>query len=149
MTEACWGEPVARSNESKRSIDYTLSKRAFNAQPAVKRLLHFIREEKPFFESRIVPRQLQSVICVKGKHTNCLIAFQSGAFLLLGHDTSLDEQGTDEINVERIAISNKPEVLRQLDQLNINESTVFPCIESSAEHSLRSSSSGRCELTEP
>ncbi|MBB3760371.1 FRG domain-containing protein [Xanthomonas arboricola] len=121
--------------DSKDSIDYSSSDvRIFNKQIPVKRLLHFIKEEKPFFESRIDPRQLRSVICVKGKHTNSRIAFQSGAFLLFGHDATLDEGGTPEISVQRIGVSNKRAVLKQLDQLNINESTVFPYIESSAKY---------------
>lgn len=68
------------------------------------------------------------------KHTNSRIAFQSGAFLLFGQDATLDEGGTPEITVQRIAITNKDAVLRQLDQLNINESTVFPYIENSAKY---------------
>lgn len=108
--------------------------RQFNSQPAIKRLLHFVKEEKPFFESRLDPRHLRSVICVKGKHTNSRIAFQSGAFLLFGQDSTLNEGGTPEIAVQRIGVSNKRAVLNQLDQLNINESTVFPYIESSAKY---------------
>lgn len=100
----------------------------------MKQLLHFIKEEKPFFESRLEPKHLKSIICVKGKHTNNRIAFQSGAFLLFGQDATLDEDGTPEIAVQRIAVTNKEAVLRQLDQLNINESTVFPYIENSAKY---------------
>ena len=59
---------------------------------------------------------------------------QSGAFLLFGQDATLDEGGTPEISVQRIAVSNKETVLRQLDQLNINESTVFPYIENFAKY---------------
>jgi len=100
----------------------------------VRRLLHFIKEEKPFFEARMDPKHLRSVICVKGKHTNSRISFQSGAFLLFGQDATLDESGTPEIAVTRIAITNKAALLTQLDQLNINESTVFPYIENSAKY---------------
>ena len=134
-TASCIANLTRLPKESKDAIDYSNDAiRPFNAQPEVKRLLHFIKEEKPFFEPKINPRHLRSVICVKGKHTNSRIAFQSGAFLLFGQDATLDEGGTDEIVVQRIAISNKREVLRQLDQLNINESTVFPYIESSARY---------------
>jgi hypothetical protein len=121
--------------ESKDTIVYSSNDvRKFNTQKAVKQLLHFIKEEKPFFEGRLNPRHLRSVICVKGKHTNNRIAFQSGAFLLFGHDATLDEDGTPEIAVQRIAVTDKNSVLRQLDQLNINESTVFPYIENSAKY---------------
>jgi len=46
----------------------------------------------------------------------------------------LDEKGTPEIVVMRITVSQKENILRQLDLLNINESTVFPYIENSAKY---------------
>lgn len=132
---SCVANLTRLSQESKDLVDYSSNEiRKFNRQPAIKRLLHFIKEEKPFFENKIDPRDLRSVICVKGKHTNSRIAFQSGAFLLFGHDATLDEAGTKEIVVQRIGVSDKRAVLKQLDQLNINESTVFPYIESSAKY---------------
>lgn len=106
----------------------------FNTQAPVRRLIHFIREEKPFFEPNIVPEDLRRIICVKGKRTNVRISSQSGAFLLFGLDSVFDEEGTDEIKVSRITITNKRSILRELDLLNINESTVFPFIENSAKY---------------
>ncbi|AXM95739.1 FRG domain-containing protein [Pseudomonas plecoglossicida] len=106
----------------------------FNAQRALKQLLHFIKEEKPFFEPRLEPEHLRSVLCVKGKHTNSRISFQSGAFLLFGDEAVLDEEGTSDITLHRIAVTNKRSILKELDRLNINESTVFPYIESSAKY---------------
>ncbi|MBS1160541.1 MAG: hypothetical protein H6R15_2960 [Proteobacteria bacterium] len=134
-TASCIANLTRLPPSSRDAIDFsTHDVRKFNKQPAVKQLLHFIKEEKPFFEGRLIPSHLRSVICVKGKHTNDRIAFQSGAFLLFGHDATLDEEGTDVIAVQRIAVTNKRNVLRQLDQLNINESTVFPYIENSAKY---------------
>lgn len=137
-TASCIANLSRLPSSSKAGIDYTISNaREFNKQKAVKRLLHFIREEKPFFEARIASRDLRSVICVKGKHTNSRISFQSGAFLLFGQDATLDESGSAEIGVKRIAVSNKLQVLRELDRLNINESTVFPYIENSSKYIAR------------
>jgi hypothetical protein len=134
-TASCIANLTRLSQPSKDAIDYSSKAvTTFNRQSSVKQLLHFIKEEKPFFEGRIKPDDLRSVICVKGKHTNSRIAFQSGAFLLFGHDATLDEDGTPEISVHRIAVDNKDVVLKQLDQLNINESTVFPYIENSAKY---------------
>ncbi|WKC35892.1 FRG domain-containing protein [Ectopseudomonas chengduensis] len=106
----------------------------FNEQSPIKRLLHFIREEKPFFEPIIIPDDLRKIICVKGKKSNDRISFQSGAFLLFGLDAVFDEEGTTEIKVSRITVSNKKSILKELDLLNINESTVFPYIENSAKY---------------
>jgi hypothetical protein len=99
--------------ERKDSIDYCSNGvRKFNKQRAVKQLLRFIKEEKLFFEGKLDPRHLRSVTCVKGKHTNNRISFQSGSFLLFGHDATQDERGTPEIAVQRIATTNKRIVLR-------------------------------------
>jgi len=134
-TASCLANLARLPKESKDALDFSsLDVRKFNKYEAVKRLLHFIKEEKPFFEPRLQPKHLRSVICVKGKHTNSRIAFQAGAFLLFGHDVTLDEEGSPEISVKRIAVTNKAAVLRELDQLNINESTVFPYIENSAKY---------------
>lgn len=134
-TASCIANLARLQKESKDAIDYTSAGiRTFNKQTPVKRLLHFIKEEKPFFENKIVAKDLRSVICVKGKRTNSRISFQSGAFLLFGQDAVLDERGTAEISVKRIAVTDKKAVLAQLDKLNINESTVFPHIENSARY---------------
>jgi len=106
----------------------------FNEQPPIQRLVQFIREEKPFFEATIIPDDLRKIICVKGKQSNDRITSQSGAFLLFGLDAVFDESGTPEIKVSRITIANKKSILKELDMLNINESTVFPYIENSAKY---------------
>ncbi len=134
-TASCIANLTRLPKVSKDNLDFSsLNIRNFNKSAPVKQLLHFIKEEKPFFEPKLNPKHLRSIICVKGKRTNSRIAFQSGAFLLFGHDATLDEGGTPEISVERIGVKNKEQVLRELDQLNINESTVFPHIENSAKY---------------
>ncbi|WP_210425991.1 hypothetical protein [Chromobacterium violaceum] len=100
----------------------------------IKRLIHFIREEKSFFEERIISSDLRKVICIKSKKSNDRISSQSGAFFLFGIDAILDENGSPEINISRISIKNKINILQELDMLNINESTVFPNIENSARY---------------
>jgi len=115
-TASCIANLSRLPASSKAEIDYSIANvREFNKKSAVKRLLHFIKEEKPFFEPRIRPHDLRSVLCVKGRHTNNRISFQSGAFLLFGQDATLDESGSEEIAVKRIAVANKQQVLRELD----------------------------------
>lgn len=134
-TASCIANLTHLPPEEKDTIDFSSNNvKEFNKHPQVKRLLHFIKAEKPFFEDRLNPRDLRSVICVKGKHTNSRIAFQSGAFLLFGHDATLDEDGTNDITVTRIPVGNKEAMLKQLDRMNINDRTVFPYIESSARY---------------
>lgn len=133
-TASCLANLVRLPESQRNSIDYALDAKAFNRQATIKRLLHFVKEEKPFFEPRIKKDDLRSVVCVKGKRSNDRISFQSGAFLLFGHDAVLDELGTPHIEVKRIAVRDKAKMLKELDQLNINERTVFPYIENSAKY---------------
>jgi hypothetical protein len=134
-TASCIANLARLTKTERDALDFSsLDVRKFNKLQAAKQLLHFIKQEKPFFEPRIQPKHLRSVLCVKGKHTNSRIAFQSGAFLLYGHDANLDEGGSPEIALKRIAVRNKGSVRRELDQLNINDSTVFPYIENSAKY---------------
>lgn len=133
-TASCIANLARLPKKEKDQIDFSLDKVKFNKQTSVKRLTHFIKAEKPFFESKIVPGHLRKIICVKGKKSNDRISSQSGALLLFGLDAVLDEKGTPEIKVTRISVANKAAILKQLDLLNINESTVFPYIENSAKY---------------
>ncbi|WP_217424083.1 hypothetical protein, partial [Magnetospirillum sp. UT-4] len=98
------------------------------------RLLHHIKSEKGFFEGRIVPDDLGSIVCVKAKRTNTRIKSQSGAFLLFGHEAALPEAGQEGIEIARITITNKQHIVRQLDSLNINTTTVYPSIDQTTVH---------------
>lgn len=133
-TASCIANLVQLPKSEKNSILFGISKDDFNEQLPIKRLVHFIRQEKPFFEKKVNPEDLRKTICVKGKKNNSRISSQSGAFLLFGHDAVLDEKGTPEIRVTRITVANKSSILKELDLLNINDSTVFPYIENSARY---------------
>lgn len=127
---------LARLSKSEQDeIDFEVQD-DFNNKQTIARLIHFIREEKPFFKPEIKPSDLRKIICVKGKQSNDRISSQSGAFLLFGYDSVFGENITPTISVSRITIkgSNKKLILKELDQLNINESTVFPHIENSAKY---------------
>tara|TARA_B110000008_G_C16652593_1_gene437340 strand:- start:190 stop:480 length:291 start_codon:yes stop_codon:yes gene_type:complete len=84
---------------------------------------------------KIDPGDLKKIVCVKGKQSNERISSQSGAFLLYGLNAEMEEKkGTPEISVSRITVQDKSSIIKQLDLLNINESTVFPYIENSAKY---------------
>jgi hypothetical protein len=134
-TASCIANLARMPKVDKDAIDHSISDLdEFNNQVAIGRLVHFVKEEKSFFEPRIQREHLQSIVCVKGKRSNDRISFQSGAFLLFGLDAVLDEAGSPNIDVDRILVSDKVKLLKQLDLLNINESTVFPYIENSARY---------------
>lgn len=143
-TASCIANLALLSSPDKNGIDFTntdsikpdnlaaLSK--FNNQPPLLRLLHYIKNEKPYFQDRILPSSLRSVICVKSKRSNDRISSQSGAFLLFGHDAVLEEETTDEITIHRIKIANKRDILDELERINITESTVFPYLANTCNH---------------
>lgn len=105
----------------------------------VQRLIHFIRDEKPFFQPKIVPEDIERIICVKSKMSNLRISSQAGAFLLFGHGSVLEgkgRNGTECFNINHIWISgaSKEKIRKELDLLDINESTAFAYIENSAKY---------------
>lgn len=136
-TASCIANLARLTQAEKDAIDYEIEDtEKFNEQREMKRLLHFIKGEKPYFEPRILRSDLKSVICVKSKLSNDRISSQSGAFLLFGQEAEFLEDGMPDIGitVERVAVSSKTRILKELDQLNINESSVFPHIEKSARY---------------
>lgn len=133
-TVSCLANLCQLTHEQKNALKLDLSFEAFQEDETVGKLLHFIKAEKPFFENRIQPSHLGSILCVKAKQTNMRIKSQSGAFLLFGHDVRMSETGQDGIEIDRITITNKDEILKQLDRLNINAKTVYPSIDRTAQH---------------
>lgn len=133
-TVSCISNLCNMTFDQKSEIDVRLELTEFNrTAPAIK-LLHHIKSEKGYFEDRIVPDDLGSIVCVKAKRTNTRIKSQSGAFLLFGHEATLPESGQEGIEVARVAIENKEHILQQLDRININATTVYPSIDQTAVH---------------
>ncbi|NIY95779.1 MAG: FRG domain-containing protein [Oceanospirillaceae bacterium] len=133
-TVSCLSNLSNLSYEQKNEIDLALNIHSFNESEVAGKLLHHIKSEKGFFEPRIDPDHLGSIVCVKAKHTNTRIKPQSGAFLLYGHGAMLPDSGQDGLEISRITVTNKQGILDQLDALNINATTVYPSIDQTAEH---------------
>lgn len=133
-TVSCLSNLSNLSYAQKNEIDIALEVDEFNESEVAAKLLHHIKSEKGFFEPRIDPDHLGSIICVKAKHTNSRIKSQSGAFLLYGHGAMLPDSGQDGLEISRITVTGKQGILNQLDALNINATTVYPSIDRTAEH---------------
>lgn len=97
-------------------------------------LLHFIKNEKPYFLDKINPLSLSSPIIAKARKNNARMVSQSGLFLLFGLTDSLDKSYNGDFQVYSIKIHRKEKILQELDNLNINKSTIFPEMEKSAEY---------------
>jgi hypothetical protein len=101
-----------------------------------KRLLHFIKSEKPQFLPLIRMRDLQSVVAVRPRQTNRRLLAQQGAFLLFGLQTDLADDNDFDLEISRIVVpaTSKAKLLASLDRVNVNESTVFPEIDYAARY---------------
>lgn len=129
---SCISNLCLMKEEEKNRMDLTQPRLAFNATPDAMKLLHFIKREKPYFENRIEPSDLQKIVFVRARNTHERMVSQSGAFLLFGKDAILPETGHSNVSVSRIRIRQKAAILAQLDKLNIKASTIYPGIEKAA-----------------
>ena len=136
------------------------------------KLLHFIKEDKSYFQNIINPDDVGSIFAIKPKLDNARIIRQQGTFLIFGIEKSFkekplkkmakvpsewvirgkveieenefDELGTNtssesskqsEIKGRLIIKSSKKElILKELDNLGINKSTLFPEIDKVADY---------------
>jgi hypothetical protein len=135
-TVSCLSNLSNLTYDQKNTIDVSLEQYEFNKTEVVGKLLHHIKSEKGFFEGRIIPNDLSSIVCVKAKLTNSRIKSQSGAFLLFGHEAKLPDFGQKEIRISRIRVKaeEKSKILGELDRINVNDATVYPSIGQTADH---------------
>jgi len=111
----------------------------FNDQDHIAYLLHEIKDEKPHFQPVINPSDFNKVIAVKVKLNNSRILKQGGAFLLFG----VTEKKANPAQVPsnwilnksfknfnlKILAEKKNSILKDLDALGINDSTLYPELE--------------------
>ena len=135
-TVSCLANLARLSWHYKKDLDTGLDKAAFNDSTPVKRLLHFIRQEKNGFLPEIEPDDLDRILLVKPKQNNRRILAQAGAFFAFGLDDEIENDTTDEVTVEHIRIDadSKGPIIKELDKLGVNEKTMFPEIERAARY---------------
>ncbi|WP_395478284.1 FRG domain-containing protein [Pseudomonas aeruginosa] len=109
----------------------------FNENEDIIKLVREIQREKPYFEARINPSDVSSVVCVKPVLDNPRIIKQDGAFLLFG--VNKEKANPAEVP-QKYLLSNddfrliitgkeKAKILEQLSSLGITRSTIYPEIE--------------------
>lgn len=133
-TVSCIANAARLTANERKGINTKLNQKEFNESEPIGRLLHFIKEEKPYFADVIVPADMNKIVCVRPRMSNLRIASQSGAFLLFGINAELPEEGNDDFQIDRVAISAgaKKKICTELESLNIHRGTVYPNIENSA-----------------
>lgn len=102
----------------------------------VKRLIHFVRAEKPHFLNLIKPSDLFKYFFVYPAKSNRRIIAQSGAFVAAGLLDYKKPEDSGGFTVKRIRVParKKPGILNDLDSLNINSRSLFPEIESASKY---------------
>ena len=105
----------------------------FNKDGVIERLLQFIRAEKTYFQPIMDPIDLFVPYYVHPKMSNRRILAQSGAFILYGLDEPKIYLPT-RIDPKQFIVprDQKSTIRKALENIGINESTLFPEIDKAA-----------------
>lgn len=108
--------------------------REFRNTRSIKRLHHFICQEKPYFKNEIKPITFRQFVAVLPKRANRRIVAQSGAFVVFGCLNVLRSNSSKYFSIQKFTVphNKKSEMLDHLDKLGINERTMYPEIDRSA-----------------
>jgi hypothetical protein len=134
------------SNISKMDKSFMVnqneSKANFNTSRKGIKLLHYIKDDKPYFKDEIVPQDLYKNLVVKPIQNTPRLSRQSGLFILFGLKNS--KRKFNEITTKSnngIALSStryiipsksKKNILKELEILGISENELFPEIDNGA-----------------
>ena len=131
---SCMSNLSRLSWQLKDEINLSLDVEIFNKSNPIKRLLHFINQEKANFLPEILPNDLSDIVLVKPKQNNRRIIAQSGGFFAFGLKTEIDVSAGKNIKINRVKISadDKVNIMKQLDKMAINEKYIFPEIDFAA-----------------
>lgn len=115
----------------------------FNLEDNIIRLVNQIRNEKPYFEAKIVPQDLQRIVFVKPKQSFDRISQQSGLFALFGIDKSKAKapkiermEPYSKITHYIIPSENKQNILEELSCLNITRASIYCDLENISKYYL-------------
>ena len=121
-------------------LDYKF--RSSNDQPEAERILYkLIRQEEPYSEDRIDPRDLYQVFIVEPQLSSERIRAQAGAFLVSAFHERFERAEILKINKGipvyahyKLTISGdcKDSIMKELQLLNVTRETLFPGLDSSA-----------------
>lgn len=135
-TVSCMANISNLSVEEQNSIENSSATtiRDLSELEATKRLIQFIKEEKPYFSSHIKKVDLFRPLSVIPKMLNPRLSAQFGAFIIFGLDKSKGVSYKKDSTVMKVNISKsaKPQILETLSSLGIDGFTLFPEIDRAA-----------------
>lgn len=132
---------LANLAKAERNLKSNLSKEDFSSSTLGIKLLHLIKEEKPYFLSEINPKDLNRTLVVKPINNN-RIKRQLGYFFLFGIGKEIQQPSEmNSIHQRDIIIPKyfieenfKKPILKELEALGISRDTLFPEIDKGTEH---------------
>lgn len=100
----------------------------FNKSNQIKYLIHDIKNEKPYFEAKIIRSDLESIWCVRPLIKNRRIAAQDGLFLLFGVDGGKSRVATYDAELEpkRFPVVDKIRIRRELNDIGVTYEKIYP-----------------------
>ena len=139
-TVSCIANLANLSEQEKKEIAQApeMDDELFNRLQSTKRLVQFIRAEKPYFKRRIIREELSVIWYVTPKLSNRRIIAQSGAFVIVGNEEirrPMEKEGVEYIFIVELHIkgSEKTSIRKDLSTLGITSSSLFPEIDHAAE----------------
>lgn len=117
---------IASSNIKKQS--FPKNSDGLYRDKVIERLYHEICCESLAFERKIKPIDLVQPLFIQPNKNNRRILKQDGAFILTGlSNDGVEEQGKLEmLSPIHVKVTNKKEILNELNQIGINEASLFP-----------------------
>lgn len=132
---------ISNISKSERTLKSNISKKDFNENDlSGTKLLHLIKEEKPYFKDIINPNDLNKTIIVNPIHNNDRIKRQFGYFFLFG----IDNEVTKPAKINSIFKKNgkimkyiiedvdKKNLMQELESIGISHENLFPDIENNS-----------------
>lgn len=99
----------------------------FKQLPSVKRLIQFIKMEKPYFDPRIIPADLIYPSALHPEKGNDRISAQSGTFMVFGTSECLERSQMADYRFNyKVESGKKTETLRLLKLLGVDNYKAFP-----------------------
>lgn len=134
--------PLFSYEEQTALIDYLYVPNQKNKAYAniKERFIHEVQTEKPGFIDRINIQDISGCFIVLAQKDNNRIIKQDGSFIICGVNNSPDRIINEKLRLRikdkplLIFISNKDQILKELDLLSINKSTLFPEIDYVSEY---------------
>lgn len=115
----------------KRRLTGEKIREEVNNLDEIDRLVHFARMEKPYFRKQVDPTDFKKYYFVHPPKSNRRISAQSGAFVVAGllEYKSIHKANSFATQKALIKAEHKGEILKQLDDININHRAMYPEIE--------------------